>query len=220
MKKTAVRKKAPRRKTMRGGYKTAAEACADIAASKSVADAKKIYRKASLKFHPDKGGDAEEFKKLGDCMEEFETSKVAPPPAAAQSRPAQGGPPSPPQAKPAPKPKPREDPDIHIPYTFIPMGTNISEIDPEVVDAMNAEYSMHPESLHQAILNFASLFVAVLPKGARERDMLRFFQQAKIPEENYDAVLDSIQALYPDIAFPLKEDYPIVFFLQPEDVPN
>lgn len=148
-------------------------------------------------------------------MEEFETSKVAPPPAPAPapSRPAKGGPPSPPQDR------PRPEPEVHIPYTFIPRGSNISDVDQEVIDTMEAAYSMHPAALHQALLDVANLFVVVLPKGARERDMLRFFKQAKIPEENYEYVLNGIQQLYPDIDFPLKEDYPIVFFLSPEDAP-
>ena len=218
MKKTAVRKKAPRRKTMRGGFKTAAEACAEIAKSKNVADAKRIYRKASLIFHPDKGGDAEEFKKLGDCLEKFETSKVAPPPAPAPSRPAQGGPPSPPQAKPAPKP--REEPYIEIPYVLIPRGSDLSTIDKSVIDVMNASYNRNPEGLHQTLLNMANLFVVVLPEGTRERDMRRFLISANIPEYNHQAFLDNVEEMYPGIQFPLKEDYPVVFFLEPEDVPN
>jgi chemotaxis protein histidine kinase CheA len=47
------------------------DACLQLAKASEESEAKKIYRDASRKFHPDKGGNAEDFKKLGGCFETF-----------------------------------------------------------------------------------------------------------------------------------------------------
>ncbi len=62
-----------KRKQIGGAYSFANpdDACLQLAKASEHEQAKKIYRSAVLKFHPDKGGNAEEFQKLGYCFETF-----------------------------------------------------------------------------------------------------------------------------------------------------
>ena len=62
-----------KRKQIGGAYSFASpdDACLQLAKASEHRQAKKMYLSAVLKFHPDKGGDNEEFKKLGYCFETF-----------------------------------------------------------------------------------------------------------------------------------------------------
>ena len=70
------------------------------------------------------------------------------------------------------------------------------------------------------ILEHVNMFVVILPRGARARDMIKFLQEANIDPGNYDNIMDSIVSVYPDIEFPLQKNYPLVFFTLPDDVQN
>jgi hypothetical protein len=107
-----------RRRTQRGGL-SVQEVCRDINTAATVKDADKIYKKAALKFHPDKGGNEEDFKALTACIERKRAAArpaaapaaapaPQPRPAAPQPRPAADPPPRP--AAPAPAPQPRPAP--------------------------------------------------------------------------------------------------------------
>ena len=82
------RRRSQRRKTRRIQLGGVIQECVDISQAKTVADAKNIYKKASLKYHPDKpGGKTELFQELGNCFEtrSLRGDSPAPPPAAPAS---------------------------------------------------------------------------------------------------------------------------------------
>jgi len=62
-----------KRKQIGGAYSFANpdDACLQLAKATDRGQAKKMYIYAGLKFHPDKGGDKEQFQKLGYCFETF-----------------------------------------------------------------------------------------------------------------------------------------------------
>jgi len=62
-----------KRKQIGGAYSFANpdDACLQLAKATDYGQAKKMYTYAGIKFHPDKGGDTEQFQKLGHCFETF-----------------------------------------------------------------------------------------------------------------------------------------------------
>ena len=79
-----LRKRSGRYRTLRGGFRDVKDACEQIAKAAGDAAKKKIYRKAVLQFHPDKGGDKEQFQALENCFKKDDAPmQYEPPPAAA-----------------------------------------------------------------------------------------------------------------------------------------
>jgi len=94
----------PRRRTLRGGaYNSVAEACAAIRDADNQKAADSVFRKASVQYHPDKGGDPEQFKMLSACHDEDEQRRRGGNPGPAPA-------PAPARAAPPPAPRPAAAP--------------------------------------------------------------------------------------------------------------
>jgi hypothetical protein len=214
--KTRVKKqKKVRRQTMRGGFRDVKDACDQIAKAKTDSEAKKIFRKAAIKFHPDKGGSEEDMKKLKNCLDDKLEGgpEWAPEEEPAPPKPA----PAPPKPKPAPAPAPEPPKVSRVNFILIPKGSSIESLDYIDVDTVKRTlinaYKTNPIPVTDYVLQSYDMFLLRIEKGVTEEEFLSTMVEQGANEGDIERIGEYLQDVYPEISFPTKQEYDLVVFI-------
>jgi hypothetical protein len=237
VRKTQVKKRKTggRRYTMRGGFRDAIEACEQIARAATEKDAKKIYRKATLQFHPDRPtGSTEQMQQLEDCYNQKSGKNTrefvyegSPPKPTPEPEPAPPPPPTPPpkrKSTPGPPPAQSESPPIPpehprggVGVIFFPKGDSLDTYNYDEQSKTRLEeilmngYSSDPIHVLDEILRSRGAFIMTIDENVTEEQLVEELINNGIDTQtSIDFISEALQNQYPDISFPTKRRYDLV----------
>ena len=213
MKKRSATKKRNirRRRTLRGGFRDVTDACDQIYAAANVSAAKKIWRKASLQFSVDKGGNSVDAAYLNNCIQSYEAKEPQPsPPSEAEKRQREAEQASR-AAEAAGVEAVREDarrqaeearrpPKVQI--GIIPLGTDIDALDDDSLEVILTYIREYPQESLKTILKKQNAFILVAEPGATIKNIKAVMAAQDASVEDQKFALQEIKRIY-DVEFPL-----------------